>query len=623
MSSEQLRLQTLRETKLLDSDRHDVDFDRYTRLAARIFKTPIALITLIDGQHAWIKSAVGFSAPAVPRELAICARLIPDSTQQPILTVENTLQDCRFCHLPAVTVTNGLRFYAGAVILCQGRKLGTLCVLDYVPHDDFDEAKQCLLSELAQLVSFLVEKRRARAVEQEEEVARIIVGGIHHLKSPLREVNASFASIIVQRRRLGELCRQTIRNEVVIDENMKQLLQTTNFFLLQVQHLAEEIEIGINLVSAFYRAKSSGPSKCSAKCLSFQPGVKVQLAGQVDWEFCKVLQFGEVAVDVLRLSTVFSSIATLAANECEKMQVLISVEKPLTNEASLPIESVDEITVAPQMRMPSQKGGSLCVVILALKPLQPHKLGRRLSPLSLSRVVEGGDFSSLSEEVVAACTVELCSTILSALGGTLSCDVLESNSPTERQVLKFCFELPCRFRVSKEMLTNGSSSKSSSSSSSALISFGRIRFSLQSPAFTRLFASSTSRAQQIQAMAQRQQELLAVDGQASATELEEFAGQPSAILANVATAEMYFHARSDDEDNSSFSLSERNDDSRLHSSKIADIVPVEATPSFCSYRSSPSKIAKPRENVFSAAIRHFLSLFFFKNNSVLPVSDEQ
>ena len=56
------RLAALQRTNLLDSQREEA-FDRFTRLAARICKVPIALMTLVDRDRQFFMSSFGLSEP--------------------------------------------------------------------------------------------------------------------------------------------------------------------------------------------------------------------------------------------------------------------------------------------------------------------------------------------------------------------------------------------------------------------------------------------------------------------------------------------------------------------------------------------------------------------------------
>lgn len=56
--AEEQRLEAVRATGLLDSPAEG-RFDRITRIARRLAKTPIATITLVDQDRQWFKSALG------------------------------------------------------------------------------------------------------------------------------------------------------------------------------------------------------------------------------------------------------------------------------------------------------------------------------------------------------------------------------------------------------------------------------------------------------------------------------------------------------------------------------------------------------------------------------------
>src|SRR5690606_20777320 len=53
-------------------------FDRVTRLATTILGVPIALISLIDADRQWFKSAVGVDVAEIAREMSFCAHAVAD-----------------------------------------------------------------------------------------------------------------------------------------------------------------------------------------------------------------------------------------------------------------------------------------------------------------------------------------------------------------------------------------------------------------------------------------------------------------------------------------------------------------------------------------------------------------
>ena len=126
------RLQALHQYRLLDTAREPA-FDRITKLAAWIFRTPIALISLVDFDRQWFKSAFGLEVQQTPRAVAFCSHAIREVD---VLVVPDARRDPRFTANPLVTGDPRIRFYAGAPIRTpDGFALGTLSIIDRVPRD--------------------------------------------------------------------------------------------------------------------------------------------------------------------------------------------------------------------------------------------------------------------------------------------------------------------------------------------------------------------------------------------------------------------------------------------------------------------------------------------------------
>lgn len=145
---ELLRLETLRNLKILDTDAEE-RFDRVTRLARRIFGTPIALVSLVDNDRQWFKSRQGLSATQTSRDISFCGHaILGDET----MVVPDAQADERFGDNPLVTDDPNIRFYAGYPLSApDGRKVGTLCVIDREPRE-LDEDDVQLLEELGKMV---------------------------------------------------------------------------------------------------------------------------------------------------------------------------------------------------------------------------------------------------------------------------------------------------------------------------------------------------------------------------------------------------------------------------------------------------------------------------------------
>ena len=144
---EEQRLHTLRSLALLDTPAEE-RFDRITRLAAKLFDIPIALITLVDADRQWFKSRFGEIGIQMTREQSFCAHAILDSQT---FVVSDALGDDRFADNPSVSGEPRIRFYAGQPMVApDGSRVGTLCVIDHRPRE-FSEADLQALRDLAAL----------------------------------------------------------------------------------------------------------------------------------------------------------------------------------------------------------------------------------------------------------------------------------------------------------------------------------------------------------------------------------------------------------------------------------------------------------------------------------------
>jgi GAF domain-containing protein len=106
---ERRRLETLREYRILDTAPEPA-FDRVTKLAADLFDTPIALVSLVDDCRQWFKSSYGLDVPETPREISFCEKVV--KSERPMI-IADTLEDSRFRSNPLVTGEPLIRFYAG------------------------------------------------------------------------------------------------------------------------------------------------------------------------------------------------------------------------------------------------------------------------------------------------------------------------------------------------------------------------------------------------------------------------------------------------------------------------------------------------------------------------------
>jgi GAF domain-containing protein len=164
--SDPRRLAALRRLLLLDTGPTEA-FDRLVRLAARTLAAPLALVTLIDADRQYFKAAFGLPEPLAstgqtPLTHSICQYAVANGGPLVICDarVEHWLDDN-----PAVSEM-GVKAYVGVPLVTpEGHAIGTLCVLDVVPHN-WTDGDLANLEDLAgvtmrEIQSHLLERRVA------------------------------------------------------------------------------------------------------------------------------------------------------------------------------------------------------------------------------------------------------------------------------------------------------------------------------------------------------------------------------------------------------------------------------------------------------------------------------
>lgn len=155
----------------------DVDFERLSRIAAQLFDAEIAMIALVDADDLCIRALHGVvTAREIPAVASFCAHTITVPDDEGSLVVLDVTADPRFADSPLVTGSPHVRFYAGAPIMVEGHRLGSLCVMSNRTRKACSPELQQQLTELAGLASSLfvlknearVRARTAAALVREE-----------------------------------------------------------------------------------------------------------------------------------------------------------------------------------------------------------------------------------------------------------------------------------------------------------------------------------------------------------------------------------------------------------------------------------------------------------------------
>jgi phosphoserine phosphatase RsbU/P len=177
------RLDAVRRYDILDTPPDGV-FDRLTALAARYFKVPISVVSIVDTDRIWFKSHHGVDVYEVGRDPGLCASAI---LQPHPWVVENAGLDPRTLANPLVAGELGLRFYAGVPLTTSdGYNLGTFCIIDQEPRTISDDDLE-VLRDLAAVVMDQLELRleARRTVVREHQLREQAEAVLHRLQQSL------------------------------------------------------------------------------------------------------------------------------------------------------------------------------------------------------------------------------------------------------------------------------------------------------------------------------------------------------------------------------------------------------------------------------------------------------
>jgi predicted PurR-regulated permease PerM len=136
-SDEEKRRDEPRRPGLLDTPVEE-RFDHITSRLAKAFGAPISLVSLADEDSQPPDLA---KASEGPPALSVCSHVFPNDE---VLVVDDVLKDKRFADNPLLR-ERGIRFYAGAPLRgASGATLGSVCVIDVVPHKSGERDRDVL-----------------------------------------------------------------------------------------------------------------------------------------------------------------------------------------------------------------------------------------------------------------------------------------------------------------------------------------------------------------------------------------------------------------------------------------------------------------------------------------------
>lgn len=153
---------------ILDSNA-EAPFDAIVNVAARLFRAPTALVSLLDAERQWFKARIGMDCAETPIDQSFCRFAV--ISPEPLVVLDAT-KEASFRDNSLVTAERGIRFYAGAPMRMNGGGvIGTVCVIDYEPRTSCDRDDLTALAQLACVTAEMISLRAtARTLARSQDL---------------------------------------------------------------------------------------------------------------------------------------------------------------------------------------------------------------------------------------------------------------------------------------------------------------------------------------------------------------------------------------------------------------------------------------------------------------------
>ncbi len=160
------RLRALADSELMDSE-PEAAFDRLTQVAARLLEVPVSLITVLDGNRQFFKSAAGISVRETPLSHSFCRHVVIG--RRPLI-VTDARTDPRVSENRAIEELGVIAYCGVPLTTAAGHTLGSFCAIDSAPRN-WNEEDVRLLEDLARGIITELELRAANRKLAAREIA--------------------------------------------------------------------------------------------------------------------------------------------------------------------------------------------------------------------------------------------------------------------------------------------------------------------------------------------------------------------------------------------------------------------------------------------------------------------
>lgn len=140
----------------------NANFERIAHLVKLVFNTKVVFVSLVGDKTQTFQTQVGVQSlcstsdwlekHANLRDCSLCGHTILQPNDEP-LVIHDARKDWRFAGNPIVNGPPNVRFYAGSPLrTSDGYNLGSLCLMDDEPRDDFGPRQRHALREFSRVV---------------------------------------------------------------------------------------------------------------------------------------------------------------------------------------------------------------------------------------------------------------------------------------------------------------------------------------------------------------------------------------------------------------------------------------------------------------------------------------
>ena len=187
------RLSALLRSGLLDSPVEEA-FDRATRLASAAIGTPVALVSIVDRDRQFFKSALGLPEPwasqrETPLSHSFCQYVVMSGDT---LSVADAREDVLLRGNRAIEDLGVVAYLGVPIVDDRGNVLGSFCVIDDEPRE-WTQQEESVLRDIAEQVHLLLLHREALEQARRAELRRrnVSTAVTHDLRGPAANILAA------------------------------------------------------------------------------------------------------------------------------------------------------------------------------------------------------------------------------------------------------------------------------------------------------------------------------------------------------------------------------------------------------------------------------------------------